>query len=417
MAIAGLLPAAWLSESLDVAVQDPAAASTTGRRHRGQPSFADGFGGELAPADLTTSPDVGSEPLSTHAQHASARVSGSGSVNVSFNGGQRSNLVRASQPDTPTLGRFPGMQQSSEGGAAASGTASQSGESVVRHDSASPEGSGRGRSAYRGRGRPVAEAPEPLAHGSLPPDMAVPGQGRQHDVSRRDAGPVAESGDGASAGASVGASDDLGPPRASDSALGPPRTRTTGLLQLPTAAEAGADVQERQGSGMSAASGLAPLPAPQPPAAAPAARDPLSSSVDLGQMQASTASGFKAPAPYRALRPPGLDIARSEAGSLAQSHALFTTHHGADHAAPFQAITNDINVVEADQHMVAEEHEAEEAADPKHRKSTPGATSNAPEKWWLTQACFCHCHRRMCKAELLSNGRYSHYRGVCFGLV
>ena len=347
-------------------VQNPSAPAGQ-QRHRTQPSFADGFGGELARAGFTTSSDLASESLATHAQQ---RISGSGSVGVSFNGGPRSSAVRSSQPETPTLGKFAGMQQASPDCGAAG---SQSGESVLRYDSASASAEGSShRGSQRGRRRPVAEAHEPVAPaGTVGAAHAAAWEPQAGGA--RAAGPVVESGDGASAGMS----NELGPPRASESALGPQRTRTTGLLQLPTAAEAGVDGHDGMDTGTSDASGAAP-----PPAAATAARDPLSNSVDLGQMQAQTATTFRAPAPYRALRPPGLDVARSEAGSIAPSHALFTHH---EQQAPFQAITNDINVVEADQHMAAEGHEDGEEGDAKPGRMTPGTASNAPEKWWLTQ--------------------------------
>ena len=90
----------------------------------------------------------------------------------------------------------------------------------------------------------------------------------------------------------------------------------------------------------------------------------------------------------RGPRPPAISLpAPSEAGSLAAASIMYTPGHHMD--GPIAAVTNDINVVEADQHW--QEQDASEMPRSELTTSLRGPdggrppVSSAPAKWWLTQ--------------------------------
>ena len=92
---------------------------------------------------------------------------------------------------------------------------------------------------------------------------------------------------------------------------------------------------------------------------------------------------------HRAHRPPMLDLpGHSDNGSVVAPSVMYTTHPGpveASHA-PMPAVTNDITVVDADQHL-RNENALSELHQPSARGGkapSPAARGVRPLKWWLT---------------------------------
>jgi hypothetical protein len=99
---------------------------------------------------------------------------------------------------------------------------------------------------------------------------------------------------------------------------------------------------------------------------------------------------------HQAHRPPMIDVNVSENGSVAAASGVYTARRHVEVGGAIPAVTNDITVVDADQHMQDDQAQSEmhrsEMDMPfgmQHHFSALGeewrAVKSAPAKWWLTQ--------------------------------